>query len=67
MSLLVKIRMVVETGIVGGNYEEDLEIYRETWESMDKEEQEQFLNDVAIDFKNEVISCSAWVVGGDDE
>lgn len=43
-----------------------IEIDREVWEEMSQKEQEDFLDEAAVDFRNNVIDCSAWVIEEDE-
>lgn len=62
MSDTIKIALYVGTGYHGADHEDEMEVEREWWESMTKEEQERYLDEVARDFLHNCVECSAWVV-----
>ena len=61
MKNTVTIKIVVETGIAGGNHEDEFEMDRGEWLSMNEEQREAYLNDAAVEFKNDVVTCHSWV------
>lgn len=62
MSDVVRIKLYVGTGFAGCQHEDIIKIERKVWEEMSRKEQEAFLDESAVDFRNNVIDCSAWVV-----
>jgi hypothetical protein len=62
MTDTVKIKLYVGTGFANCKHEDIFEIDREHWESMSSEEQENLLDELAVDFRNNVIECTAWVM-----
>ena len=59
----VRIKVAVETGVVGGDYEDEIYIGYEEWEAKSPQEKDEFLNEVALDMRDNYISCAAWVEG----
>lgn len=66
MSDIVRIKIHVGTGFAGASQSDIYEIPREEWEGMSVEEQEELLEELAIEFRNNVIDCSAWVMEDDE-
>lgn len=64
--MTVRIKLLVETGMSGGNHEDEMEIPRAKWEAMDPSEQEAYLDEQAREYRGNCVSCSAWVVEDDD-
>lgn len=62
MSSVVRVRLHVSSGYAGANHEDVVEIDKEEWESMSEEQQNSLMDDLVIDFRNNVIECSAWVI-----
>ena len=62
MSSVVRIRLHVGSGYAGADHEDVVEIDKEEWESMSEEQQNSLMDDLVIDFRNNVIECSAWVI-----
>ena len=62
MSSVVRIQLHISSGYVGANHEDVVEIDKEKWESMSEEQQNSLMDDLVIDFRNNVIECSAWVI-----
>lgn len=67
MSDVVRIKLYVETGFAGCEHTDMLEVDRAEWEAMTPEEQAQFLDAEAVEFRNNHIGCSAWVMGEGEE
>lgn len=66
MSDVVRIKLYVGTGFASCDHEDTIEVDKEYWNEMSQEEQEKFLDDTIIDFRNNVIECSAWVIEEDE-
>lgn len=66
MSDVVRIKLYVGTGFAGCQHEDIIEVRKKYWKDMSKEEQEDFLDEAAVDFRNNVIDCSAWVIEEDE-
>ena len=62
MSDVVRIRLHVGTGFVGGDHEETIEVERSWWESLSEKRQEEYLNEVSLDYLHECIEHNAWVI-----
>jgi len=67
MNDTVKIKLLIETGFAGCDHEDFMEIDKEDWDSMTKDEQNRFLDNLAREFRDDYISCAAWVVEDEDE
>lgn len=66
MSDTIKIKLHVGTGFANCQHEDTLEIDKEVWEEMSEQERDDFLDEAAIDFRNNVIECGAWIIEGDE-
>ena len=62
MGNVVRIRLHVSSGYAGASHEDVVEIDKEDQESMSEEQQNSVMDDLVIDFRNNVIECSAWVI-----
>lgn len=62
MSDQVRIKVLVETGYTGGDHEDEILIDLSEWEAMSEQDQNEFLNESALDLRDNYVSCSAWVV-----
>lgn len=62
MSDTVRIKIHVGTGFAGASHEDIYELSREEWEEMSTQQQEELLDELAIEFRNNVIDCGAWVM-----
>ena len=58
MSRVIKLN--VSTGWANCDHNEDLEL-PDDWDDWSEDEQNKFLNDVAVGFLFECCECSAWV------
>ena len=67
MTDTIKIKLYVGTGFANCKHEDIFEINREQWEGMSADEQENLMDELAVDFRDNVIECSAWVVEEGDE
>ena len=67
MSEFVKIKVYVGTGYDRCDYSYIEDVRKEEWDGMTEEEREDFLNQLAIDFRSNVIECSAWVMEEDED
>lgn len=66
MNDTVRIKIHVGTGIARASHEDVYEIPREEWEEMSTQQQEDLLDELAIEFRNNVIDCGAWVMEDDE-
>lgn len=68
MSEVVKIKVYVGTGYASCDHSYIEDVCKEEWDRMTEADREDFLDQLAIDFRNNVIECSAWVIeeGEDD-
>ena len=57
----MRIKVWVETGYAGADHE-DFEELPDGWEDMDEKEREAYLNEIATNYRDNVISCGARVV-----
>lgn len=62
MSEYVKIRLYINTGFVGAKYEDYQEVERNYWEALTPQQQENFMNEMALEFMHNLIECGAYVV-----
>lgn len=62
MSDVVRIKLYV-----GPSAEDTIEVDKEYWDEMSEEERGKFMYSAAVDFRNNVIECSAWVLDEGDE
>lgn len=62
MSDTVRIKITVDTGFANASHTDYEEVDREEWDSMTKEEQEEYLDQAAIDLRDNHIDCNAYVV-----
>ena len=62
MSEFVKIKVYVGTGYDRCDYSYIEGVRKEEWDGMTEEEREDFLNQLANDFRSNVIECCAWVM-----
>lgn len=53
----MKFLLYVETGFVGGRYEEEIEIDDEEYNGMTEKERRKYLNELATEFMNNQIEC----------
>lgn len=67
MSDIVRIKLHVGTGFASCAHEDTIEVDKEYWNEMSEEEQEKFMDEAAVDFRNNVIECSAWVLDEENE
>lgn len=66
MSDVVRIKLYVGTGFANCQHEDIFEIESEVWENMTEDERDKLLDELAVDFRNDVIDCSAWVIEEDE-
>lgn len=64
---MVRIRLVVETGFVGGDHEDEIEVPDEEWNAMSPKEQEKFIEDEATVFMSNCISYHGYVIEDDED
>lgn len=62
----VRIKVIVETGFTS-KHEDEVFIDRSEWEGMTQEQRDEFLNEAALDLRDNYISCSAWVAKEGEE
>jgi len=62
MSDMIKIKVHIGTGFAGCTHDDVYEYPRESWEAMTEREREDLLDEFAIEFRNERIECSSWVI-----
>lgn len=62
MGDIVRIKLYVGTGFAACQHEDIFEIESEVWENMTEDERDKLLDELAVDFRNNVIDCSAWVL-----
>lgn len=67
MSDQIRIKVLVETGFAGGNHEDEIFMDRTEWEAKSEEERNEFLNESAIDLRDNYVGCSAWVAKDGEE
>lgn len=67
MSEVVRIKVVVSTGYATCSHEDIWEVEKSWWDSLSEEEQERQMDEYAIDFRNNVIELSAWVMEDEDD
>ena len=58
----VRIKSIVETGFSGCVHEEYHEYDREEWDAMSEQEQQELLEELATTFRDNMVSCNAWVI-----
>ncbi len=58
---MVKIRLYTGTGFAGANHEDYIEVKKDEWESLTKDEQEKELDQMALDYLWNHVECAAWV------
>lgn len=58
------IKINVSTGWANGDYNEEMEL-PDNWEELSEKDQDDLLNEVALDFLHECCEVSAWVEGDD--
>lgn len=63
---VVRIKTVVETGFAGCTHTDVIEIDKDEWDAMTEQQREDRLDQEATDFRDNLISCSAWVLDGDE-
>lgn len=66
MSEVVRIKVHVGTGFAGCSHEDVWEVDREWWDSLTDVQRERAIDDFAIEFRNNVIETSVWVIEEDD-
>lgn len=68
MKDVVRIKLHVSTGFAGGTYEDVIKEDMKWWKSLSPSEQEIYLEQAAVEFRDDYISCNAWVMeeGEDD-
>ncbi len=66
MNDVVRIKIHVGTGFAGASHEDVYEIPREEWEEMSPQQQEELLDELAIELRDNVIDCGAWVMEDDE-
>lgn len=62
MSDAIRIKMTVETSFSRSVYEDFQEVDRAEWEALSQSEQDELLDELALEFLHENTSCSAVVV-----
>lgn len=62
MSDVIRIKLYVGTGFAGVSHQDVYEHPREDWEEMTEKEREDFLDELAVDYRNERCECSAYVI-----
>jgi nitrogen regulatory protein PII-like uncharacterized protein len=63
---MTTIKVFVNTGFAGCTHTEYEEFDTDEWEALSEEEQETYLDSIAIDYMNNVIEAGAYVVDEDD-
>lgn len=66
MGDVVRIKLYIGTGFASCQHEDIIEIESEVWEDMTEDERDELLDELAVDFRNNVIECSAWVIEEDE-
>jgi hypothetical protein len=57
-----KIKMYVNTGFAGVKHEDVLEISNEEWDSLEEDEREDYLDDIAKDYLHNCIDYGAHII-----
>lgn len=66
MNDVVRIKLYVDTGFYGAKHEDVYEHPRSEWNEMTQQEREELLEELAVEFRNERVDCSAWVMEDDE-
>ena len=67
MSDVVKIQLYVGTGFANCHHKDVVEVPREEWDSLSEEQRNEMLDEMAVEFRNNYIDCSAWVIDEEDD
>lgn len=62
MKKKIKIQVYCNTGYAGGNHNYVEEIDKDEWESIDKDDQQKYLDDIAVDNMSNNIDYGAYVI-----
>ena len=62
MSRIIKIN--VSTGWANGDHNDEAEL-PDNWDAMSEDDQDQYLNECAVDLLHNTCECSAWVEDDD--
>jgi len=60
------IKLHVSTGWANGDHKEEMEL-PDNWDEMTEDDQEKFLNEVAMEYLHECCESAAWVDDSDED